>query len=191
MDHGKWAAIQAILDRHAVKAMLAVVPDNRHPALMVDREDQDFWERMRVLQDRGWAIALHGLTHLYTQRAVSLVVPGEAESEFAGLPTEIQCEKIGRGLQVLKGKGIRPDLWIAPNNTFDRATLSALKSCGIVSVSAGASLYPFIEDGVFWLPQQIWKCRKMPFGVWTVCLHPNTMTEQEIRALDLFLANNL
>ena len=93
MDHGKWAAIQAILDRHAVKAMLAVVPNNRHPALMVDREDQDFWERMRVLQDRGWAIALHGLTHLYTQRAVSLVVPGEAESEFAGLPTEIQCEK--------------------------------------------------------------------------------------------------
>jgi hypothetical protein len=28
------------------------------------------------------------------------------------------------------------------------------------------------RKGMFWVPQQLWKFRKAPFGVWTVCIHP-------------------
>ena len=35
------------------------------------------------------------------------------------------------------------------------------------------SLYPYRDkQGTFWVPQQLWKFRTAPFGVWTVCIHP-------------------
>src|SRR5581483_5506683 len=54
----------------------------------------------------------------------------------------------------------------------------------------GVALYPFHRFNLTWVPQQLWQPRVMPFGVWTVCLHPNTMTDVDINRLKNFLATN-
>src|SRR5262249_51515409 len=48
-----------------------------------------------------------------------------------------------------------------------------LVSLGVKTISDGMSLYPYRDaQGVFWVPQQLWRFREAPFGVWTVCMHP-------------------
>src|SRR5262249_21677585 len=62
----------------------------------------------------------------------------------------------------------------APGHSFDRTTLEALREVGLCSVSDGFTAYPFCdEDRIFWVPQQLWRFRPMPFGVFTVCVHHN------------------
>jgi len=51
-------------------------------------------------------------------------------------------------------------------------------------------LYPFKKFGFKWIPQQLWKFRKMPFGIWTGCFHPNEMNEREIFYLEQFVKKN-
>src|SRR5262249_18174221 len=70
--------------------------------------------------------------------------------------------------------GVPPDLWIAPWHSFDASTLRALRDVGIRSLSDGFALYPYRDPGgMLWVPQQLWKFRRMPFGLWTVCAHAN------------------
>jgi hypothetical protein len=37
---------------------------------------------------------------------------------------------------------------------------------------------------LLWVPQQIWRFRRVPFGLWTVCLHPNRWDEGDIERFD-------
>jgi hypothetical protein len=51
------------------------------------------------------------------------------------------------------------------------ATHKALVSLGIHTVSDGFSPYPHRDhQGVLWIPQQLWRLRPVPSGVWTLCL---------------------
>jgi hypothetical protein len=44
---------------------------------------------------------------------------------------------------------------------------------GLTTISDGMSLYPHRDSkGALWIPQQLWRFRRAPFGVWTVCIHP-------------------
>src|ERR1051326_483182 len=88
-----WSRLESILERHRVKPLLAVVPDNRDAKLMVDAPDPDFWARVRDWQARGWTIALHGYQHAYVTTD-SGIVGLNAYSEFAGLAYAEQKRKI-------------------------------------------------------------------------------------------------
>jgi predicted deacetylase len=189
INHSKWSAVERIIDKHSVRPIVAVVPDNQDPTLIVDKEDMDFWERMRRLGDRGWTIGLHGYQHLCTDKGRSLV-PIYETTEFAGLPESTQREKIGRGLEILAVHGLKPEVWVAPRHSFDSITNSVLKFLGIHSISDSFALFPYAEDGMLWIPQQMWRFRKMPFGVWTITLHPNSMTASDFADMDSFLAAN-
>ena len=39
-----------------------------------------------------------------------------------------------------------------------------------------------------WIPQQLWRFRTMPFGVWTVCFHHNAWTKEDVSAFRQDLA---
>lgn len=42
------------------------------------------------------------------------------------------------------------------------------------------SLYPYRDArGIMWVPQQLWRFRKMLFGIWTICLHVNRWDSTE------------
>ena len=65
MNWTVWDAIESQLIRHSIRPILAVVPDNHDPKLIVEVARADFWERVRSWQRAGYAIAMHGYEHRY------------------------------------------------------------------------------------------------------------------------------
>ena len=189
MDHRKWSAVEEMLTRHGIKPILGVVPDNRDRGLMVDKEDPAVWERIRGFQERGWEIALHGYQHVCASSGKSLV-PLHGQSEFAGLPLETQRAMLETAMRIMRDRRLEPRIWIAPKHGFDGQTISALKSVGIRCISHGFALYPYVEEAMLWIPQQMWRFREMPFGVWTICVHPSRMRESDLRAMESFIVAN-
>ena len=185
MDRERWDAIEALLDEFSIMPVVAVVPENLDADLIRSAPDPTFWERVKRWEAKGWAIAMHGLHHLY--HAVdrkSLIVPFHDRSEFGGLDYASQAALIARSWASFEARGIRPSVWIAPGHAFDRVTVAALKNeTPIRIISDGLSLAPFCEDGFIWVPQQLWRPEARLWGVWTICLHPNTMDDADISRL--------
>ena len=173
MNWRVWAEIEAVLVQRQLKPVLAVVPDNQDPVLQVDRPAEDFWDRARAWQDRGWTIALHGFQHRYVSRNAGMIAIRK-KSEFAGLSAEQQREKLRRGVEIFQRERIIPRAWIAPGNTFDATTVALLPEFGIRIISGGYFRYPFAcSNGISWVPHQLYYFRPAPAGVWTVCYHHN------------------
>lgn len=190
MDPARWSAIEALLDRLAIRPIVGVVPDNRDEDLVRAPPDPQFWDHVRRWQAKGWTIAMHGLHHLL--RPVdrrNLIVPMHDRSEFGGDSEAAQRERIALAWAGFAARGIRPDAWIAPAHGFDAATLRALREeTPIRLVSDGLSPFPFEQEGMMLVPQQLWWPRWRPAGVWTVCLHPNRMTTGEMERLERLLS---
>jgi len=180
MNWKVWTEIEAILVQRRLKPILAVVPDNRDPVLQVDSPAEDFWDRVRVWQDLGWTIALHGFEHRYVSRNAGLAARRKA-SEFAGLPRAEQEDKLRQALEIFRREGVNSRVWIAPSNTFDTTTVELLPRFGIQIISAGYFQFPYIcRRGVTWIPQQMHYFRPAPSGVWTVCYHHNRWDSSRI-----------
>ena len=176
-----WSEIETALIENNLKPMLAIVPDNQDPALQVDAAPPEYWERVRSWQSRGWDIALHGYQHRYVTRHPGLVTVRK-KSEFAGLSAGMQEEKLRRGVEIFRNQGIQTRLWIAPGNSFDSVTVSLLPKFGISMVCDGHFRFPFVcRYNLFWIPQQLFRFRPAPPGVWTVCYHHNTWSSDQLR----------
>jgi peptidoglycan/xylan/chitin deacetylase (PgdA/CDA1 family) len=183
MSWAPWREIEALLVDTGVVPVLAVVPANADPKLCVDPPDPGFWDSVRRWQERGWTIGLHGYTHQYVTDDGG-IMGIHPQSEFAGLPRDLQRDKLTRGLEIFAAQGVRADVWVAPGHSFDRTTLQALRESGLTCVSDGFMPYPGRdEEGMTWVPQQLWHFRPLPFGVWTVCIHHNQWGPREVAAL--------
>ncbi|MBU6398931.1 MAG: DUF2334 domain-containing protein [Verrucomicrobia bacterium] len=184
MNWRVWASIEAMLLEHHVAPLLAVVPDNRDPALQPDPPAPDFWDRVRAWQSRGWVIALHGFQHRYVSRHAGMVALRK-KSEFAGLPAAEQREKLRRGVDIFRRERLEPRVWIAPGDTFDQATVALLPEFGIQAISAGYFHCPYLDHrGIAWVPQQLYHFRPAPAGIWTVCYHHNAWTAARLQAFE-------
>ena len=176
MDWSRFQQFKKLFERYRNKPLLGIVPENRDPKLMVSGPNSDFWEEMRRLQEAGWSVAQHGYQHRYeTQDGGLLGI--KARSEFASLPYEIQYEKIQKGKERLREHGIESDIWMAPGHSYDRNTLRALCNSGFRIVSDGFSLFPYEYMELRFIPCQFGVPRKLPFGVVTICIHANAMTD--------------
>jgi peptidoglycan/xylan/chitin deacetylase (PgdA/CDA1 family) len=181
MNWKVWTEIETFLLQRQLKPLLAVVPDNRDPSLQVDPPTADFWDRVRGWQDRGWTIALHGFQHRYVIRNAGIVALRK-KSEFAGLPAEEQRQKLQRGVEILERERIKSQVWIAPGDTFDTTTVKLLPEFGIRVISAGYFRFPYVSPNrITWVPQQLYRFRPAPPGVWTVCYHHNQWTASQAR----------
>ena len=166
-----WQKLETIMIEEDVRPILSVIPDNQDQALHEGEPDQRFWDRVRSWQARGWTIGLHGYQHLYVSKESGIVGLNNF-SEFAGLPLGEQRDKLRKGLEIFARERVRADAWVAPAHSFDANTIEALVSLGVRTISDGMSPYPHGDSqGVFWVPQQLWKFRRVPFGVWTICVH--------------------
>ena len=190
MDIVKWNRIENICDNFLIKPIIAVVPNNKDKKLIKNNIDLNFWNKVRGWQNKGWHIALHGYDHVYTSNNSGLV-PFNNKSEFAGVSLKTQLEKTQKGINIFEKEKVKTKIWIAPAHTFDQNTLKAIKlGSDIDIISDGISLRPFKRFGFKWLPQTIWHFRKMPFGLWTACCHPNEMTDRGIDELEKFIQIN-
>jgi predicted deacetylase len=182
MNWNVWPALESLLLYLNVRPLLAVVPDNRDVRLRIAPPHADFWEKVRTWQSLGWAIGVHGYQHRFVTDKRGLFGWNQ-RSEFAGLSRAEQDDKIGRALAIFRREGVRPDAWVAPNHSFDLTTVEVLNASGIRTISDGSAMYPFVDaTGMLWIPQQLWRLRARPFGVWTVCQHPNNWGQAELSA---------
>jgi hypothetical protein len=171
-----WREIESLLLERQLKPILAVIPDNQDPTLRCEPPVENFWERVRMWQDHGWTIALHGYQHQYVSSHAG-ILGVRKKSEFAGLPETVQREKLQRGLAIFRKEGINPQVWIAPGHAFDHTTVSLLHEQGIRVICDGLLWRPYVcSKGMTWVPQQLFSFRPAPRGIWTVCYHPNQWT---------------
>ena len=80
---------------------------------------------------------------------------------------------------------------MAPSHSFDINTLKALKSLGFKAITDGYGFYPHKVEGITLVPQLAWMPFPfIPFGVQTICLHTNTMTQAHMDTLIKFIHQN-
>jgi len=182
----KWDRIESILIKFKIKPIVAVIPNNKDKNIMYSKANKFFWKKVKYWESLGWTIAMHGYEHKFHKvNKSSLIFPFYNQSEFAELTVDEQSYKINKSLEIFKKNDIYPKLWIAPAHTFDKNTLVALKkSTKIKTISDGISLNPFLSNGFNFIPQQLWSFKYKSFGLWTICLHPDTMTENEFKKIE-------
>ena len=173
MNWEMWSRIEAVLLDRKIKPVLAVIPDNQDEKLHFAPSHSSFWDQVRKWQGWGWTTGLHGYQHRFvTQQAGILGI--HRRSEFAGVPLMEQEEKLLRALKIFRKNGVRPEVWIAPAHSFDWNTVTILQKLGITTINDGFAIAPHTDSrGMLWIPQQLWRFRWRPFGVWTVCYHHN------------------
>jgi predicted deacetylase len=179
-----WARIEKVLRQHNIRPILGIVPDNRDPGLVIGEAQADFWQRVRDWQSLGWGIALHGYQHVYESQCSGLLGINRF-SEFAGLPERKQRDKLSRAIAIVRQQGVQIDIWIAPGHSFDPTTVRLLLEFGINLISDGFYLRPVTRLNATWIPQQLWRLKLMPFGLWTVCYHHNSFTDVDLERFEL------
>jgi predicted deacetylase len=186
MHHERWLEFCSLIAEFALKPILAVIPDNRDPALDLAPPDPEFWNQLRALESTGAVIGLHGLHHVCDSTARTLLNLART-SEFAGVELAVQRFWIAEGLRLLRARGLHPRIFVAPRHGFDLVTLQALAAEKLPLLSDGFVRTPFLAHGVTWIPQQLWAPILKPRGLWTICMHPNTARDEEIEQLRAFL----
>jgi len=188
MDLKKWIDIIELLDSYNIKAIIGVIPDNKDEEINFSY-NTDFWEIINSWKVNGHIIALHGLNHLKLTKD-SGVIPKNKRSEFSALTLKEQSLKIKKGIDKLALYKIDIDIFIAPFHSFDKNTLKALKTNGINIVYDAISFYPYSEENILFFPQQNNYFIKKKFGIWSICLHPSSMTGDEFLRMENFIINN-
>jgi peptidoglycan/xylan/chitin deacetylase (PgdA/CDA1 family) len=186
MHRARWERFLPLLERYQIKPILAVIPENRDGELEIDSPDPEFWNQMRILKAAGATIGLHGYQHLCQSKGRSLI-PIHAVTEFAGAEEGKQREWLSKGMAILRREGLQTRMFVAPRHGFDRTTLRLLRENGVEWISDGFAFAPFSEDGLIWIPQQLWGPQEKPNGLWTICLHANTATDEQVGELEAFL----
>lgn len=184
MNWAMWERVEELLVRYSIKPILAVIPDNRHPELEFDTPKPDFWDRVRDWQARGWTIGLHGYQHrsLSHNGGIMAAMPF---SEFAGCPHDDQKARLRAAREIFERQNVSPELWVAPWHSFDGDTISALENINLRTISDGFSAWPYTDRrGFFWIPLQLWNFKWRPFGVWSICYHPNCWGQAELRRFE-------
>ena len=184
MDWAKFNEVKRMLDAAGICPLVGIVPDNRDPNLHCEEAHPDFWEYFAKLRSEGWTVAQHGYQHVYATNAGGLF-PLNKFSEFAGLSYEKQLEMIRMGQEILASHKMGTDVFMTPAHSYDMNTLHALRECGFKYVTDGFGKYPYIREGITFLPIpfRMADSLKERDGYTTMVLHVNTMNEGDMARL--------
>lgn len=181
MDFEKFERFKAILDKHDIKPLIGVVPDNKDKKLKKSEPREDFWEYVKNLQSNGWVVAMHGYNHVYVNRNPGMF-PISDKSEFAGLSYNRQDEMIREGKRILKANGIITDFFMAPSHSYDRSTLKALRVNGFHKITDGFGDCPYELDGITFYPISVSRAGTLASkddGIVSFVYHTGTMTNRD------------
>jgi predicted deacetylase len=134
----------------------------------------------------GWTIAQHGYTHQCATRNRDLLAISE-KTEFAGLPYDEQLASLRAGKDILTSQGVWQPVFMAPSHSFDQITLLALSDLGFRYLTDGYGLYPYRMGKLTAVPQLFASPLNFGFGIYSICLHVNTMTKTQIAHITSFV----
>jgi predicted deacetylase len=187
----KWQRFFRLFDRYKIKPIIAVIPDNQDPKLTSHGNyNFNYWWLVRELQSKGYIMGMHGYDHCYVNQN-SGILKMNKRSEFAGLPSSIQEQKIKAAASIFKRENIHASLFVAPAHTFDRNTLMALqRHTNIRVISDGLLKSPYIRFGFNWIPVQLSEVEPKTENTWTFNYHPETCTDRAFYELEDFIAKH-
>lgn len=185
----KWMPFFTLCDQYNIKPIIAVVPENKDVKLIGNRiVEPAFWQIVRNLQQKGYIIGMHGYQHLY-ETSNSGLLKANNRSEFAGLPYDVQEEKITTAREIFFREGVKPAVFVAPAHTFDKNTLLAIKNATEINIiSDGLLSYPYEHLGFKWIPVQLSEPIPKKHGTWTLNFHPETCKEEVFSGLIDFVS---
>lgn len=172
---------EKLFDKYKIKPLLGIIPINKDPELLKYPYNSKFWERVTDWKNKGWEITMHGLNHLYTQKANNKkdIFNYGGNSEFYGLKYSEQLSKIQSGLSEFSKRNIKVRSFFAPNHIYDKNTLKALKESGIKIIIDGYGLFPYFKDQILFVPQLFYKEIILPFGIQSTQMHINYWKEKD------------
>lgn len=193
MDAKKWQRIEDVFDTYGIRPMVGIIPANKDPKQNINIFDFDFWNKVRRWESKCWAIALHGYDYCFiSDEGMSGLNPLWARSEFSGVPLSVQKEKIRKGIAICRANKIEPKYFFAPAHTYDKNTLEALRTESLIRIiSDTIATKPYSDDDFVFIPQLGGHCVEMKLsGIWTFCLHPSIMTDEDFIATERFLKDH-
>ena len=57
--------IEILFDKYNIKPVIGVIPNNKDPELLKFPKEENFWEKIKTWQKKGWEISMHGYSHEY------------------------------------------------------------------------------------------------------------------------------
>ena len=181
-----------LFEKYKIKPVLGVIPNNKDNELLSYPKRNNFWEQVRIWKSKGWEIAMHGSTHVYDKDTKNKDYFGHGgRSEFFGHSIEMQMLKIKEGLKKFDSEKIKIRSFYAPNHTYDKNTLEALKVSGINEIIDGYGLMPYTENDIKFIPQLFYKLSLLPFGIQTTQIHLNYWKQKDFDNFEKFISNNL
>jgi len=190
MNWDNFNFLVSVFKKHGIKPLLAVIPDNKDSELLKYPANPDFWRIIKELSQDGWIIAQHGFEHLY-KTGNGGVLKINKKGEFSGLDFKIQKTMIADGARIIKDRlSSISEIFVAPGHSFNKDTIKALKENNFNYISDGIALYPFEKWGIMWLPQVLWRPRRIWFGQITVLLHTNTEERPDLNEIEEFISKN-
>ena len=169
----------------SIKPIIGVIPHNKDTSLITKNKipKKIFWNKIRSLYETNKCdIALHGYDHIYLNNSRGILKYGR-KSEFSGIDYNIQYEKIKKGLDIFNNMGVKTELFMAPSHTFDLNTITALNNLGIKYITDGFNLFPYKKFNIIFFPHLFSGFLNFGFGLYTICLHLDTMSEKDYVSL--------
>ena len=180
------------LDLLSIKPIIGVIPNNHDQSLISENKisKEIFWKKIKFLFDSDKCdIALHGYDHVYVNKNRGLLKYGK-KSEFSGLDYKTQYNKIKKGLDIFKEHGIKSNIFMAPSHSFDINTLKVLYDLGIQYVTDGFNLFPYKKFNIIFIPQLFASFKNFGFGLYSVCIHLDNLSESDYLKLKSDLINH-
>lgn len=179
-----------LLEKYDAWPLLGIVPDNQDPMLVVEKPRDDFAQIILELQRKGAVLAMHGSNHVYTTKKGG-IFPLNLFSEYAGVPFEVQKDKLSSAKEKLEALGISTDIFMAPGHTFDKNTLKALRELGFKYLTDGFGYKPFYQEGIAFLPIAFRKGKvyNEGSGMTTIVLHVNDWKEEDFASFEKLLSS--
>jgi len=182
---------ESLFDKYKIKPVLGVIPFNKDKELLSYPKKKDFWNKVRNWSDKGFEIAMHGYTHVYDTDSKKKDYFGYGgRSEFYGHSLKEQTLRIQNGLKKFNDENIKVKCFFAPNHTYDKNTLLALKNSGINEIIDGYGLMPYIENGIKFIPQLFYKIYTLPFGIQSTQIHLNYWNDKDFNNFEKFIIKN-
>jgi peptidoglycan/xylan/chitin deacetylase (PgdA/CDA1 family) len=187
MNHDNWIRAIALLDKYNICSTIAVIP-NCQDAKLMSYGAVENWKDFIKEWSNNHVLALHGYNHVYEYDGLSNV-RHKHKSEFAGAPQHVQENKIKRGLLLFQELGIDVQHFVAPGHSFDDTTVKIVSSFGLIVYDG---FYPRAVkiNGVSYFPLHFASLKNNLFG-YSICLHPNTMTDEDFKNFEFFLEENI
>lgn len=184
----KWKKFFDLFDKYDIKPIIAVIPHNEDPSLMKEnRSDEEFWAMVKKWQKKNYCIAMHGYNHCYINDD-SGIFRITKHSEFANTSLKEQESKLRKSQQIFDKNNIKTQVFVAPSHSLDINTIKALKNVTNINfISDGLYINPFRLNSMNFVPCQLWhpKCKKE--GIWTICVHPETITDSAFNDIEDFI----